>query len=79
MTLEQEPFAEHARKLGYPSATCPPEHRKQWLEGEQASFDEEPDSCRYRVGSEEAFWWQQGYDAATAVTEALNEEASNRQ
>lgn len=49
----------------------PGQYRKQYLEGEQASFDEDPHSCRYAVGSEEAYWWNRGYEAA----EDLNDES----
>lgn len=42
----------------------PPEYRKQHLEGEQASFDEQPHSCGNAVGSEEEYWWNRGYEAA---------------
>ncbi len=57
--------------------SAPPEYGQQWLEGEQASFDENPDACPYRIGSTEAFWWQQGFDAAEAVTAALSEDSEN--
>lgn len=66
MTCEQKSLAAQKTK-------CPPEYSQQWLEGEQASFDEDPDACPYRLFSEEAFWWQQGFDAAEAVTAELNE------
>lgn len=74
MPPEQETFFEQTRKLGYPVETCPPEYRKQWFEGERASFDDEPHSCRYQSGTDEAFWWDRGFAAAEAVTAAVNEE-----
>lgn len=52
--------------------TVPDQYRKQYLEGEQASFDEEPHSCRYTVGSDDSYWWTRGYEAA----ENLNDEIS---
>ena len=58
-----------------PRPICPPEYSQQWLEGEQASFDENPDACPYLLNSEKAFWWQQGFDAAEAVTAALDDRA----
>lgn len=77
MACKHESFAEQTRRLGYPDAECPPEYSQQWLEGEQASFDEHPDACRYCIGSGEAFWWQQGFEAAEAVTAALGEDTEN--
>ena len=77
MVREPKSFMEQAYRLGYPQTEWPPEYGQQWLEGEQASFDENPDACPYRIGSTEAFWWQQGFDAAEAVTAALSEDSEN--
>lgn len=51
--------------------TVPEQYRKQYLEGEQASFDEEPHSCRYTVGSDAAYWWTQGYEDAEDLNDAM--------
>lgn len=68
----------HAQKpLPAQQTKCPPEYRQQWLEGEQASFDENPDGCPYQLMSEDAFWWRQGFDVAEAVTAALADSADN--
>ena len=77
MSLKQATIVEQMHSQGYPPMTCRPEYRQQWLEGEQASFDENPDACPYRIGSTEAFWWQQGFDAAEAVSAALSEDSEN--
>lgn len=74
MAAEKEDFAAQVRRLGYPSQECPPAFRRQWLEGEQASFDDNPDACHYPIGSAAAYWWQQGFDAAEAVSAALDED-----
>lgn len=49
----------------------PDQYRKKYLEGEQAAFDEEPHSCRYTVGSEEAYWWNRGYEVGEDLKEEL--------
>ena len=54
---------------------CPKEHTKAWLEGEQASFDEEPNSCHYHINSEETYWWERGYIAAEELTASLSNES----
>jgi len=69
----EESFPDSARRLGYPVLNCPSDFQRQWFEGEQAAFEENPDSCPYRIGSELAFWWQQGFDAGQAVTAALDD------
>lgn len=77
MVRKPKSFMEQAHRLGYPQTECPPEYGQQWREGEQASFDESQDACHYRIGSTEAFWWQQGFDAAEALTAALSEDSEN--
>jgi len=67
------PFSNRAYELGYPVERCPRDFTQQWQAGEQAAFDEAPDSCPYRLGSDEAFWWQRGFEAGEAVTAALDE------
>jgi len=73
VTNENEDFSQKVHRAGYPDVQCPPEFIRQWMEGEQASFNESPDACPYRLDSDAAYWWQMGFDAAEAVTATLNE------
>lgn len=49
--------------------TVPPDYRKQYLEGERASFDEQPHSCGYAVGLKDTYWWNRGYEVAEDLTD----------
>lgn len=57
-----------------PDLTLQKKYFQQWLEGEQASFDETPDACHYRISSEEAYWWNQGFNAAEALKDETDME-----